>query len=337
MAFTAYRRLGYLGAAKETPQGTPVAPAKFFKFLRESFVASQDFGHYRDPNNRDITFTLKEKFGYAGSFQTFLYSDEGAALLTWALGADAVSGASDPWTHTITLADNLPYLTVEAGFFEDLTASPTISGLIDRVTDCKIGSLQIDAETGKPVLLTADLVGVTSVKQATPATVTYADALANGPAVFHQGVFTITGPSDAATLQGQVQKFSMKCNQNLQPVFANGLVAIGIVEQAREFEFNMSVVFSGPSIYQLAYYGTASGTVPSATLGTGTFDALFTVQAAPLHTFDLNMAALTFTVVKLEINPDAQVAVAEIVAKPRKSGATLPLEVIVKNAVSVAY
>lgn len=333
MPAVVYRRLGYIGAAKQTSQGTPVAPSRFFKFTRHAFVADQTITSYRDPNTRDRTFNLKELFKFAGTFQTFLYSDEGGALLAWAMGADNVTGASDPYTHTISFADGLPWLSFELGQYMDNSGA---YGLIERVQDCKLTGLQIEGEAGKPVLLTPDIIGITVAKQTNGATVTYS-AGGGEPMTFTQGVFTITGPSDASVLQGQIQKFSVGIKNNVQPVQANAFTAISLLETAREVDLSLTAVFSGPSVYQLTYFGGPSATAPSPTLGSGSLTIVITAQAAPEHSVTLTLGALDFSVVKLEMNPDGNVAKADITAIPRKSGATMPLAVTVKNAVAQAY
>lgn len=336
MPVTVFRRLGYVGAAKQASQGTGVAPTKFWKLVKHALVPSQKIGYYRDGNVRDLTFGLKELINFAGAIQTYLYADEGAALLAWALGLDTISGVADPYTHTLSFVDSLPWLSVEVGYYMD---SGGVIQLTDRVIDTKVGKLTVDAEATKPALLTADFVGMTSAKQVAPATVTFNDTPATqGPSTFLQGVFTITGPTDAATLQLQVQKAKIEVDQKLLPVPGpNSVVPIALLEQARQVNLTFDAAFSGPSIYQLAYYGAAAGTAPAAALGSGTLDLKFTAAAAPEHSQDFNLAALDFTIVKLEINPDAGLAMASVTAQPRRSGATYPLAVICKNAFATSY
>ena len=71
------------------------------------------------------------------------------ALLYAALGAKAVSGASDPWTHTITLGATLPWLTV----WRHLAG-----GLNERFVDCRLSKLTISSQHGSPVQVTFGIV-----------------------------------------------------------------------------------------------------------------------------------------------------------------------------------
>lgn len=70
-------------------------------------------------------------------------------LLYAALGAKAVSGASDPWTHTFTLAASLPWITIWRHFAE----------LNDiRYRDGRIAKLVIASQSGRPVTAYVSLV-----------------------------------------------------------------------------------------------------------------------------------------------------------------------------------
>lgn len=77
-------------------------------------------------------------------------------LLWGALGAKATTGSADPWTHTFTLANTQPYMTLWS-MFGDL--------LFQRYTDCKIARLNIHSEAGQPVRITADILGLSPASQ----------------------------------------------------------------------------------------------------------------------------------------------------------------------------
>lgn len=74
-------------------------------------------------------------------------------LLYAALGAKSVSGASDPWTHTFTLAASLPWVTVWRHFAE-------ISDV--RYMDARISKLVIASRSGAPVTAYVSLVAASA-------------------------------------------------------------------------------------------------------------------------------------------------------------------------------
>ncbi len=113
-----FRRLGYVGAALELTPGTRQAPTSFFKVEQGLIQSDQTVTPYRDANTRDATFALKEKLAGKGSFQTFLYADEGAALLAWAIGADGAVGTG----RTGTLVGAAPTAVLKTGYAAGVTS-----------------------------------------------------------------------------------------------------------------------------------------------------------------------------------------------------------------------
>lgn len=87
----------------------------------------------------------------AGAPEMFVMSDMIGSLLYAVLGAKAVSGASDPYTHTFTAAASLPYLT----FWRMLASS-----LFEKFVDCKVVGLRIHGESGKPLRVTPRIMGL---------------------------------------------------------------------------------------------------------------------------------------------------------------------------------
>lgn len=73
-------------------------------------------------------------------------------LLYGVLGGKAVSGAEDPYTHTLTAGTSVPYFT----FWQMLG-----SGKFEKFTDCIISKLKIHGESGKPLVVTPTIMGLT--------------------------------------------------------------------------------------------------------------------------------------------------------------------------------
>lgn len=72
-----------------------------------------------------------------------------------AMGAKAVSGASDPYTHTLTLAATQPYLTLWR----------TLATLYERFVDVKVRSLSFESASGGILAVTAELAGLSPAFQ----------------------------------------------------------------------------------------------------------------------------------------------------------------------------
>lgn len=328
---TIYGDLGYLGFAREATPGTPAAPTQFAKLLNNKFMIAQDWARYRNGNTSDLAMLMKKGVRYAGSFQTFLYPIEGGALLAYALGKDVVSGGGDPYTHTLTLLDDTPYITFEAGFNENQ--------LIDRVASCKVVKATISGKISDYVLLDVDLLGMIPTVQGSPATVTFNDTVAtNGPARFYDGTFTFTGPTDAATLAAQVQDFSVEVDRNGIVVMSNSISPIALFQQARQINFKATIVFSGTNLYNLTYYGANAGTTPSAVNGTGSFEAVFLMAASPLHNIDLTLNQIVFESALVDFNPARDVAKYTVTGTAYRSvGGALPIGIVVKNSQATQF
>lgn len=333
MAVTPYRALSYLGLGKQSVQGTGVAATKFPILRAQAFKPTQNVSVYRTGNLRDLSFAVKEDFLYKGAFQTFLYADEGAAIMAWAMGADTKTGSTDPYTHTLAFADPLPYLSAEAAFYE--------TQIIDRAVDSKIAKLLFAAEARKEVLLTVDLMGCSVAVQGSAATVTFQNGAGEGPMHFAQGAFTLGGPGDASTLQGQIQKLSFEIDQDMSPEPGPGAVGpIALMEQGRKVTIKLEALFVGDDLHRLTHYGSSSGSAVSATVGTGSIVAAFTSAAAspgPERSCTLTTAQMFWTMSEPMFDPDGKVGTVTAEAIAYRSGSSMPLAVVFKNGVSTAY
>jgi hypothetical protein len=337
MAFTVYRSLGYIGLGKETTAGTGVSPTLFYKPIGDVLVSqTQNTMEIRNGNIRDLTAHVKTGINEAGTFKTLWYANEGAGLIAFAMGADSVSGVGDPYTHTITLANTLPSLSIDQGVASNAA--------IIRSTGNKIADLTMDVAVNEPCYLTATALGMTEDDSQSAATVSFTDTAGNGPFMFNQGAVTFTGPSDAATLNGQMRRCSIKIMQDTTVLPVVGQITpAGILERARTVEGTVDFVFSGPSLYYLAYNGTNSATAPSATVGSGSLAFTLTSQAAvpgPERSVAVTLANIDFLQVNLpRINANAAEAVvtATFRAKYLTTGPTYPISVVAKNSASAAY
>lgn len=87
-----------------------------------------------------------------GEPDLFLMPVSAVPLIYGVLGAKAVSGASDPYTHTLTVATSVPYFT----FWQSLGA-----GKFEKFKDCIITGLKIRGEANKPLIITPRIMGLT--------------------------------------------------------------------------------------------------------------------------------------------------------------------------------
>lgn len=133
-----------------------------------SAESTSDFRCYMAGGSQPHSETVKEDFeettggrmlsdayisqvSAAGEPEFFLMPEMAGSLLYGVMGAKAVSGAGDPYTHTFTHATSLPYWT----FWRMLA-----NGLFEKFVDCKITGAKIVGESGKPIRIIPRIMGL---------------------------------------------------------------------------------------------------------------------------------------------------------------------------------
>jgi hypothetical protein len=86
-----------------------------------------------------------------GAPQFYVMPKSAGALLYGVLGGKSVVGAADPYTHTIIPAATTPWMT----FWRMLG-----NLIYERFADCKIKSVVIHGESGRPLTITATILGL---------------------------------------------------------------------------------------------------------------------------------------------------------------------------------
>lgn len=216
-------------------------------------------------------------------------------LLYATLGAKAVSGASDPWTHTITLGTSVPYLTAwrhQAGLFND------------RHADVRITRLVIAGRHGEPLRCQFSLAGGSPVyrsAQETGATVETADVMM----YYHgDGALLVEGST-----VGSLDEFTLVIEPGVALV--EGLNGPRPVMTGRaQITVETSQTLASASLWNRMVYGTASPTnlaAPTLTpLELGGSPAglrfTFTEQASPERSLQLALPRVTAQSIAPDLN-----------------------------------
>lgn len=147
-----------LGFAIQTTKGTPSAASIERSYLMGGGLAPNravaDVEESSSGRLRNTTFV--QSVSAVGDPQMAMRPNMIGLLLYAAMGAKAVSGAADPWTHTFTLAASQPYLTI----WRMLGAA-----LFERFVDCKVTGLTIESAHDNVVTVTATIAGLTPAFQ----------------------------------------------------------------------------------------------------------------------------------------------------------------------------
>lgn len=225
-----------------------------------------------------------------------------ALFLYGVLGAKAVTGAAAPYTHTLTPADDQPWLTV----WRTLA-----NGIHERFTDCKITTAEFEWEAGGDVMLSMDIMGLAF------------ERLAAMPAggIYEQGQplrvpsmeYLVEGVANDAIVSG-----SLSIEANQEGLQTNKITNSYLEPTKREISASYDEIYQNVSRYAKVIYGAAAGLTPTETLYEGALQFTFgNYTTGPA----LRLAIPRFQFSEVEATPDSggdplMVPVSGIAARP---------------------
>jgi len=165
-------------------------------------------------------------------------------LLWGAFGAKALAGAADPWTHTFTLATTQPYMT----FWRMLGA-----GLFERFTDGKLARLNFHSESGQPLRITAEILGLASAHRTAAeatATVETTDTFMHADG---KGLLSFEGAPVAS-----IGTFDLTLTTGVQISYGDDIVGFQVVEGMQSVELKVEQTISDFATYKRMIYGASS-------------------------------------------------------------------------------
>lgn len=165
-------------------------------------------------------------------------------LLYAAMGAKAVTGAGDPWTHTFTLALTQPYMTVFR----------MLGGLsFERFADTKISSLTLESTAGGILQVTAALIGaLPAYKTAAEVTVT---PETTEPFLHMDARSQLLFEGSAVSRIGRVQ---MVIGTGAEAQYGDSITADEISEGMNEITLETEQVVTDFALWNRLHYGSAS-------------------------------------------------------------------------------
>ena len=293
-------RIATFAFAKQTAKGTG-ATVPLFKLLARgepSLRLVKERGRLTvTDSGRDLGPGYTAGMRVEGEIPIYLYPDAFALFAAAALGANADSGTEPNFTHVATAANDGMWMTVWR----------MVGNVIfEKFIDCKLNRLAISGEAGAPAEGELGFVGITSAFEAaevagTPvATPVYLYPELNGR--------ILVGGSAR-----RIHSFAWAVNNNFAPYQADDYLPSDIDPGGREFELSFSTRFTGADDfpgYRTHYYGSSSGTSPSA--------------AVPTQPMSLEFLRDVNTSLKIE---HPQVAYEEIPVQPNPDGDPIAIEV----------
>lgn len=242
-------------------------------------------------------------------------------LLYGACGADTVTGAGDPYTHTFKTGTDLPYWTLFA----------TYGAEFFKLVDAKVDSLE----------LTWDRVGAMRAKVAYKGcTLTYpgvaytagTDERPGGAGNLFKGaggIFTVNSVSSV------VKSGSIKIENKLQPIVGSASAEpVDVVPGEHTLTLSLVVVPADTTLFRAVMTGATNGAATVATILDYPAEVKFKTSNSN-HDLDVNVNSSKVAVAFPNADPQggaAEVTV-EMIAKVKSDG-TAPYSIALRNAVA---
>lgn len=312
---------------KQTAKGTPgtIAAATSYKlpFAGGNIEPVRAIDQLAETDaSRDQGVSFVRSGGVEGTPEVYVRDSSVGALLTYALGSDVVSGAMPNFTHTITPANSLPYVT----FWRDIADT-----LYEQYQDCFISSLTLRAGAGDPLTAAVAVNGLSSTRltvapdNATPIPI-------QAGYVYNYNDVTVTLAGGATAL---VSSFELTVDNNVSRQQTDDFVPYDVLAGQRQVSLSFDLVFETLTEYNKFHYGSATGTTQSKTIYTTSADFQFDNGINNQIKFTLPSIAYEEFPVAPNTGGDPIVASVRAVAQRPTAGAILTA--VVKNQVTGAY
>ncbi len=316
-------------AQKQTAKGTAatIAAASAYKMP----LSGGNVGIVREmdqlaetDSSRDRGVTYMSASGVEGTPE-FYARDQAAGFWLWAaLGADAVTGTMPNYTHALTPANSLPYITL----WRDIADT-----LYEQYRDCKVGTLTISGEAGAPLTISAAVQGLqasrltTAPDSGTPITLESAKAGTAGTAyTFNDATVTLSGGATAS-----IRSFELTIENNLSRQQTDDVIPYDVYEGTREVSLSFEMYFDTLTEYNQFHFGGAAGTAVSSTVYTTS--ALFSFDKGANNSIAFNLPSIAYTEFPVEPSAAGDPVIVSVAAAAQR-GASPVVTATVKNQVA---
>ena len=234
------------GWAKQTVKGTPASIDFKSPFSGGSIGPTRNTAQLSETDaNRDEGVTYVEQAAAEGSPEMYVRDSNIHSILNAALGSTATTGTAPNYTHTITPANNIPYLTMWR----------MLGGTLwEKYEDCMISELTISADTAGPLTATLSVVGRESERlTADP------DALVlpASSAVYNFNEASVVAHGGATA---RISNFELTLSNNVTVQQTDDVKPYDVVAGLRSLTVSYDMIFETLAAYNVFHYGTTSGT-----------------------------------------------------------------------------
>lgn len=263
--------LTLVGIAKQTGKGAATTGTDFTMGVLSGAAFDLDLGQEPEPITSDGRIAPAANRVSAASgmkFRTRVWPAPSGLFLYGALGAIATTGTSPNFTHTITPAADLPYLT-GFGKLDDVST---------KLADMKVDELKISWEKAQPLQLEATLLGLvpTLFTASWPAVADQRDQTFFGPI---GGTFKLdTGSATPVVVPLSAAEITIA--NNLVPVeLSKSIIPDDVFPGLQVVTFALTLIPNDLAEWRKAVTGSGTGTAIQESVVYGSVDLLVTINA----------------------------------------------------------
>jgi hypothetical protein len=289
----------YVGIAKEATRGTAVAPTDFIPVAKDSLAPVDVIDPLYDTGLRGsnvvnynyIPGRKRSTFDFGGA----VFADTIGYSLAGVMGAVATTGASAPYTHTISLENSLT---------SNVDVQPTSYTLTDfyaanvrRFPGCQFSDFSLKFNADGMLEYDAKTTGWSSSTTTDP-TPTFSTVL---PTPVWQGTVSIGGSSVSTAMEGSIEMkravtpiYGISQTQDPYQVFLGGLEVTGTIKFVMETDAELTRYISNTQpaiILNWAYGAGASAIQIQATLTKGAYTAAAISRGDDFVSITINLNA----------------------------------------------
>lgn len=245
------------------------------------------------------------------------------ATVTNAGAGVASSLATGLQVHRFVPNPTLPFLTAEQRY----------SDILERGTNMKMVSLDVEGEAGSPIRLTVSLLSGGTPYQRPMASALTPTRDTTEPVYFPRGSYSLFGAGN-----GKLTKFKVSAKRGVDDgVQTTDLWRDDLVELNADYDLDLTVKYENASLYNTIHY--SGGTMIPIALATGSFSAFMqnTGAGTLARWVSINAPNLHFVGAKLnKLDPDGKTVYLDISAMTYK-GATDSVTIDVALASQAAF
>lgn len=317
-------KTAYLAAGKQTAKGTIATAAKhIWPFVDGSIAPTRETDSLQETDDkRDAGITYVKQTGVSGNPSVYVRDNSIDFLLASALGAVVDSGTMPNYTHTITPASALPYVT----FWRMIGDT-----LFESFTDNMVSELVIRADAGGPLTAQATIVGLRAERLISDPAPSWVGVTSESGAVYSYNDATVTLSGGATSL---VSSFELSISNNVTVQQTDDSVPYDLVPGTLTIGLSFDLIFETLAEYNAFHYGGTSGTTISPTTYTTSANFAFSKGVNNSAVFDFT--SLAYEEFPVEPQPDGSPVTVSVRAEAQRNAGAL-MTATIKNQKATTF